>query len=132
MKIDFNRFAIRFIFNFSYHVNANYITNVWLQNVKILNQWIQILYLVILLQGDSGGPLVCNVTNKTVLVGVVSGNRMRRQQIGGLFTRVTSYYSYIKEQSSCCKVKISKWGLILISSAFLLRSMDFSHLLYVQ
>ncbi|CAH2047011.1 unnamed protein product, partial [Iphiclides podalirius] len=54
-------------------------------------------------KGDSGGPLVCtktgepNETSKGTLVGVVSGHR---PYVGSFFTRVSSYYKYIKRNGS--------------------------------
>ncbi|OWR40828.1 transmembrane protease serine 9 [Danaus plexippus plexippus] len=55
-------------------------------------------------KGDSGGPLVCSNTGdpneepgKGVLIGVVSGHRYGA---GSFFTRVSSYYKYVKRNKS--------------------------------
>lgn len=77
--------------------------------------------MLILLQGDSGGPLVCHEGSQRVLAGIVSGNRRTISGDGSFFTRVSSYHTYItKSVDTACTIRISKWVLVLINSAFLL------------
>ena len=51
-------------------------------------------------QGDSGGPLICLENGLPVLTGVTSfGEKCGKPP--GIFTRVTSYLSWIKSQMVC-------------------------------
>nr|XP_025131015.1 mastin-like [Bubalus bubalis] len=49
-------------------------------------------------QGDSGGPLVCSWNNTWVQVGIVSwGDICGHRDLPGVYTRVTSYVSWIRQ-----------------------------------
>ncbi len=57
-------------------------------------------------RGDSGGPLMFYDNNRWYIVGIVSfGDGCSRANSGGIYTRVSAYYNWIRQIMSTSSTK---------------------------